>query len=1273
MKQIIFLILINFTLASSQDLYIQSLDLEGMPNIKAEVYPFTNEKTPAQGLLGTDFTITDVENRYSVTNYTTPEQNLYAENSIIFYVDLNLFEGDNSATFKSLLKNVISEFDDASTKIKIVGFDRLNYLYYDSEDLYYNLEDALDRLDFEFFSDPWQSLEISTFNPIDLLSNDDFETKQIAILTNSLITLDATLEISNRANSNDIKINCFHFSDLFNPSFNSLAEETNGFYWQGSNYNLSEKLIISKLKGYKSSEIEWEISGACVSDQSGTISLFESTYDKFQYQVPDSIKPRLEFSPKNIELKNILPFSNPDPTEIFIKAVNSDITIYDIQLTNDYGGVFSLTGAIDENNDEPVRLTQGGEYGLQLTYAPVDSAISFTQIRIKSDACFGDEIKILGGFPNVAPNEPTIQVLKPECGETLFSGTEYEVEWTGLLPQDIIQLEYSVDNGRSWDTLAKNVNGLTAKWRVPEVETDSAWVRAIQLWPNNIGKTLNLNHRSGTPPNFEYKRVNSAFFDPTGSYVVTTSEDGIVRVWESNTGELLGELEGHSSEVNWAVYSPNGNYIASCDDVGNAYLWYGNPNSSFFGEQITAYNGHSDQIYSIQFSPNGEEIITACQDGKFRRFNALNGVLIYEGENADDRQVRFATYTPDGNTYLIGGRKGVVYQFDINSNNEIRTFDIRDEGSSTDRAIDHIAVSPDSRLIAVSSEIRKLCKVWNIETGETVYDIYQDPWQADDYDNRKKIYSSHFFYSDEDSVLITAGGFEAIRWDLTTGDSTALFSEHDSVSTIRTASYNFDGSRVLTSSWDGTAKVWNLSERDLQMDSTDCAFKIRSVSAEASNIAFESEVIPGKKFSNTFSNFIQNTSSSSFNINSVEIFGEDRRSFQLEKDYNNQPIYNSAIDLLLSFIPQREGENTAQIRIIIPSDTLIYSITGFGRSRDFELLNNIIDFGDVELESIEEKNDLEIWRNISGKDLVIDSVKLFSPYPERFGFIERYENSEQITDQSIIPASLRYLPDTLTLDNAALKIYHSGEYKSEKVLLLGRGVPIVYDSLSFSFSDFEANAGERVTSKIILENITDEGIDSDITGLEFNFDFNASLLIPKFETVFDSIGNDRRFIKLVIPFDKEQSFQDGDIFRELEFVATLGNDSTTNLNIETVTQIGQGNAFIDFQGSTFRLLDLCYEGGARLVETFGRFNLEQNFPNPATGQTEIRFEVIEKGRTTIKVYSSNGDLLKVALDEVLNPGKYEKTINAGELPAGTYFYILESPNLSETKRMIIQK
>lgn len=1272
MRLLILIVLIVYSSAFSQKLFIEEINSDELPLSSAKIYAFTDDKTPALSLDISDFNVIDDLGELSVTSYSNPTQNLYSNSTIAIYVDLNLFEED-SANVKAIIRNTVNSFDLSENHIYLIGYDKLNYLYYDSQNPFHDLENAINLFESEFYTNPWESLTKPDLNPIDLLINDPGENKQIVAVSNSALEVDNILEIADRANNNDITIHSFLFSKYDNISLRQLSESTNGFYWSGSDYELAELLIATKLRNYEASTLQWNISGACESNQSGTITMnFFDAEDEFNYFIPDSLKPRLSLNPANIELKNVLPFTTNGPNEIFINAVNSDITIYDISLENDYGGVFQISGEIDENTDPPKTLVPGGAgHGIQLNFTPQDSAIAFTRIVIKSDACFGNEIKILGGFPNVAPNEPTIKLLKPECGETLFAGSEYEVEWTGLLPQDIIQLEYSIDNGDTWDTLAKNVNGLRTKWRVPDVDTDEALVRAIQLWPNNIGQTLNLNHFEDNIAGNQLYEVNSAFFDSTGRYAVTASHDNLVRMWDTNTGEVLMSFVGHSDEVTWAVFSPNGSRIASCDRSGNAYLWYADPNGTFFGQPVVTYNGHNDQINSINFSPDGEQVITSCNDGRYRIFTTSTASLVHEGSNPGDSRVRFAVFSSDGNSYFVGGNVGLIYQIDRNTHSLIKTFDLRDEGSTTPRSLDHIAVSPDNKYLAVTSEIRKLCRVWNIETEEQVHNFYHYPYQFDNYNNRKKIYSAHFYFDEQDSVLITSGGFEAIRWDMVTGDSTAIFSEHDSSSTIRTANYNFDGSRVITSSWDGTAKIWNLTERDLQMDTTDCPFSIKSISAGGSDLTFTEPLVPGKVNSLTFTDAINNLSSSSFNIISGRVIGANRRSFRIQEDLQGM-VLNDDIDLTIEFIPQKPGSNTAQLELIIPTDTIYLPLSGEAIAKNFINQIDAVNFGDIQLESIADALDQNIWLSQNSQPISIDSIKLFAPYPERFGLLDFSDISSEINDQETFTASLRYLPDTLKLDNAALKIYHSGEYKSEKVLLLGRGVPIIIDSVSFNFTDFEGNAGDQVTSSIILENITDEGIQNDISGFEFRIDFDASLLVPRFQADFDSIGLERRYLRFSLPFDKEIEYSDGDKFHDLNFTATLGKDSTTSLNVETITQIGDGKLILEYDDALFRLLDLCYEGGARLIDTYGRFTLEQNAPNPARNKTQINFEVIEKGQTRLLIYDMNGNLVDFALQDNLELGNHSIEINTSKYPAGNYFYILESPTLRNTRKMTIE-
>lgn len=52
--------------------------------------------------------------------------------------------------------------------------------------------------------------------------------------------------------------------------------------------------------------------------------------------------------------------------------------------------------------------------------------------------------------------------------------------------------------------------------------------------------------------------VNAAQLSPDGSRVVTASEDGTARVWDSSSGKLISALEGHTDVVNAACFSPDG-------------------------------------------------------------------------------------------------------------------------------------------------------------------------------------------------------------------------------------------------------------------------------------------------------------------------------------------------------------------------------------------------------------------------------------------------------------------------------------------------------------------------------------------------------------------------------------------------------------------------------------------------------------------------------------------------------------------------------------------
>jgi hypothetical protein len=101
----------------------------------------------------------------------------------------------------------------------------------------------------------------------------------------------------------------------------------------------------------------------------------------------------------------------------------------------------------------------------------------------------------------------------------------------------------------------------------------------------------------------------------------------------------------------------------------------------------------------------------------------------------------------------------------------------------------------------------------------------------------------------------------------------------------------------------------------------------------------------------------------------------------------------------------------------------------------------------------------------------------------------------------------------------------------------------------------------------------------------------------------------------------------------------------------------------------FSLEGYCTSGSNRLFESEGRIALLQNIPNPANDITEISFEVIESGLTSLFVVDIQGNKIKTLHSGNLKPGQYSIMVNTGDLPSGTMFYLLQTPTVTITKTM----
>ncbi|GAB5519042.1 MAG: hypothetical protein RhofKO_12930 [Rhodothermales bacterium] len=88
----------------------------------------------------------------------------------------------------------------------------------------------------------------------------------------------------------------------------------------------------------------------------------------------------------------------------------------------------------------------------------------------------------------------------------------------------------------------------------------------------------------------------------------------------------------------------------------------------------------------------------------------------------------------------------------------------------------------------------------------------------------------------------------------------------------------------------------------------------------------------------------------------------------------------------------------------------------------------------------------------------------------------------------------------------------------------------------------------------------------------------------------------------------------------------------------------------------------------------GYYVLQQNYPEPFSQQTIIRYEVIDTVPVQLHVYDLLGRRVRTLVDGVQDAGVYDVVFEADDLPTGTYFYRLEAAGyVSITRRMVLQR
>lgn len=283
--------------------------------------------------------------------------------------------------------------------------------------------------------------------------------------------------------------------------------------------------------------------------------------------------------------------------------------------------------------------------------------------------------------------------------------------------------------------------------------------------------------------------LSSASFSPDGRYIATTSGEQTARIWDSSDGHLLITLKGLSSKITSAQFSPDGQRIVTFSDDRVAQIW----KSSDGALQATLQN-NKIAITGAQFSPDSQRIVTVCDDLTARVWNISDGNLLttLRGHSGTVRDARFS---PEGQRIVTTSDDRTARIW--NSIDGILLITL--EGHRD--AIRGARFSPDGkRLVTFSDDLT--ARIWQSADGHLIATLqtYPPPEEILRFSldgNRIKAYTPG---------LSRAGSNSLAPTHFVTHGLGPL------VDLVFDAQFSPDGSRILTSGADLTARIWSSSD-----------------------------------------------------------------------------------------------------------------------------------------------------------------------------------------------------------------------------------------------------------------------------------------------------------------------------------------------------------------------------------------------------------------------------------------------------------------------------
>jgi WD40 repeat protein len=282
--------------------------------------------------------------------------------------------------------------------------------------------------------------------------------------------------------------------------------------------------------------------------------------------------------------------------------------------------------------------------------------------------------------------------------------------------------------------------------------------------------------------------VLACAISPDGTWLLSTSSDRTLRIWDTATGKCRHTLTDHAHWVKACAISPNGKWLLSASSDRTFRIW-----DAATGLHLHSLTSHNDSVSACAISPDGKWFLSGSLDGTLRIWDTASGKIRHT-LTGHSNWIKDCVISPDGTWLLSTSWDNTPRIWDTITGNCHHTF----TGSAY--WINACAISVGGSWLLFAS-IDHTFRIWDTTTGECRYTIA----------GNTNLVSACAI--SPDGTWFLSGSYDGTLriWDTATGKCRHILT--GDTKAVNACAISPDGFWLLSASHDGTLRVWDAATK----------------------------------------------------------------------------------------------------------------------------------------------------------------------------------------------------------------------------------------------------------------------------------------------------------------------------------------------------------------------------------------------------------------------------------------------------------------------------